>query len=120
MQGGKAIDSLERAPLAVREDDHVLLRDLVEAGFREARGRLEEVAGPLTGALLGGSLARGEGTVWRGTSRPRVLSDLDFAFVAPNASVRDRAKAVAPFVARGLERRLEEQGLAAPVGSAPS
>jgi hypothetical protein len=110
------IEGLEQAPLASRGDDHVVLRELVEAGFGEARRRLEEAAGPLEGALLGGSLARGEGTVWRGASGVRVLSDLDFAFVAKDAAARDRAKAVAPYVARGLERRLAEgHGLAGPV-----
>ncbi|MEO6462523.1 MAG: hypothetical protein ABIP29_05555 [Candidatus Eisenbacteria bacterium] len=43
--------------------------------------RLEQEAGPTLGAILGGSLARGEGTVWRDGDRVRALSDVDLAIV---------------------------------------
>ena len=77
--------------------------------------RLEEQAGPTLGAILGGSLARGEGTVWRSGARVRALSDVDLAIVFADRAGRERARAIAPHVARGLTRRLAGQGLLGPV-----
>lgn len=103
------------APLAARDDDHAFLAPLVEQAAREARMRLEEVAGPTLGAVLGGSLARGEGTVWRDGARVRALSDVDLALVFADRGAAGRARALAPAVARGLARRMREKGLVGPV-----
>ena len=77
--------------------------------------RLEEEAGPTLGAILGGSLARGEGTVWRDGDRVRALSDVDLAIVFPDRAGRERGRAIAGDVSRGLARRLFRRGLLGPV-----
>jgi len=100
---------------AVRDDDHTFLASLVEAAAREARDRLEEEAGPSLGGILGGSLARGEGTVWRDGARVRALSDLDLAIVFADPAAATKARAIAPATARGLARRLRARGLLGPV-----
>ncbi len=100
---------------APRDDDHLFLASLVEAAAREARTRLEEEAGPSLGGILGGSLARGEGTVWRDGVRVRALSDLDLAIVFAEPAAAARARAIAPATARGLARRLRARGLLGPV-----
>jgi predicted nucleotidyltransferase len=101
--------------LAARDDDHAFLAPLVDTATREARMRLEEEAGPSLGALLGGSLARGEGTVWRDGARVRALSDIDLAMVFAEPAQAARARAIAPATARGLARRLRARGLLGPV-----
>lgn len=96
---------------AVGDADHALLAGLVEAAARDTAARLEEVAGPLDGLVLAGSLARGEGTVWRGAGGPVALSDIDLAAVLPDGAARDRALKVAGPLRRGVTRRLAERGL---------
>jgi predicted nucleotidyltransferase len=99
----------------VRDEDHAFLAPLVEQAAREVRMRLEEVAGPTLGAILGGSLARGEGTVWRDGDRTRALSDVDLAIVFADRAGRERGRAIAGDVARGLVRRMTGRGLLGPV-----
>lgn len=103
------------APLAARADDHAFLAPLVEQAALGARMRLEEAAGPTLGAILGGSLSRGEGTVWRDGDRVRALSDVDLVIVFADREGRDRGRAVVADVARGLSRRLRRRGLLGPV-----
>ncbi|MEP7028802.1 MAG: nucleotidyltransferase domain-containing protein [Candidatus Eisenbacteria bacterium] len=96
---------------AAGEDDHALLAALVEAALEQTRFRLEEVAGPLEAVILGGSLARGEGTVWRGAHGPVALSDIDLAVVVRDEPARERAAQVARALRAGVNRRLAERGL---------
>ena len=96
---------------AEEDEDHALLARLVEEAAQETRFRIEEAAGTVTALVLGGSLARGEGTVWRGALGPVALSDLDLAVVLPTAGARDRAAEVAPALTSGVARRLRGQGL---------
>jgi hypothetical protein len=90
---------------AVGDDDHALLARFVEDAANETLAAL----GPLEGLVLGGSLARGEGTVWRGFGGPVALSDLDLAAVVRGKA--ERARATAPHVREGIERRLAARGL---------
>ena len=106
------IEALEASPLAARPEDHAFLAALVEEALADTSARLAEAGGPLLGVILGGSLARGEGTVWRGEGGPRALSDIDLAAVVMDEAARVRALDVAPFVARGVARRLGARGLA--------
>ena len=92
---------------AVGDDDHALLAGLVEEAASEVTARL----GPVRGLVLGGSLARGEGTVWRGAGGPLALSDIDLAAVLPDASSRDRAAGLAQAAKAGIARRLAARGL---------
>ena len=87
---------------AVGDDDHALLAGLVEGAASEALALL----GPVAGLVLGGSLARGEGTVWRGAGGPVALSDIDLAAVLPDAPARDRAAGLAQAAKAGIARRL--------------
>lgn len=102
---------MTEARFAVRDDDHAFFERLVGAALAESRFRIEEAAGPIEGAILGGSLARGEGTVWRGAQGPRALSDVDLALVLPEGPAKARAALVAPQIARGVARRLSQRGL---------
>ncbi len=97
---------------AVEEKDHALLATFVEAALEETRFRIEEAAGPVTAVILGGSLARGEGTVWRGVHGPLALSDIDLAVVVADGAARERAARIAREVRVGVSRRLGERGLA--------
>ncbi len=103
------IEALRAKPLAGNPADHSFLVERAGEIAGEARARIEEATGPLKAVLLGGSLARGEGTVWRGRGGPRVLSDIDLVFVTANEGARDRGRAIAPYVARGLTRRLPDR-----------
>ena len=92
---------------AVGDDDHALLAGLVE----EAASEVGALLGPLSGLVLGGSLARGEGTVWRGAGGPVALSDIDLAAVLPDATARVRAAGLAQAAKAGIARRLAARGL---------
>jgi len=90
---------------AVGDEADALLRSLVEIAAEETRASLPGIQG----LVLGGSLARGEGTVWPGFGGPVALSDVDLAAV-----VDDRARAARelPAVRAGIARRLAARGLA--------
>lgn len=103
--------ALALRPLARAHEDDAFLQELVGTVVEQARTRIEDAAGPVRAVVLGGSLARSEGTVWRGSGGPRVLSDVDLVFVTANEGARERARVIAPYVARGLIRRLRERGL---------
>jgi hypothetical protein len=92
---------------AVGDDDHALLAGLVE----EAASEVTALLGPVQGLVLGGSLARGEGTVWRGAGGPQALSDIDLAAVLPDRASRERAATVAQAARVGIARRLLARGL---------
>jgi hypothetical protein len=92
---------------AVGDDDHALLAGLVF----EAASEVEALLGPVLGLVLGGSLARGEGTVWRGIGDPVALSDIDLAAILPDAGARDRAAGLAQAAKAGIARRLLARGL---------
>ena len=92
---------------ASRDDDHAFLERLVEQAAAETAASI----GDGVGLVLGGSLARGEGTVWRGFGGPAALSDIDLAAVLPNAEARDRAAAKAFAVRAGIAARLAAAGL---------
>ena len=96
---------------AASGDDHEFLAALVAVALAETKFRIEEAAGPLKAVILGGSLARGEGTVWRGAHGPLALSDVDFAVVVEDAAARARAERVVRDVRVGVTRRLAERGL---------
>jgi hypothetical protein len=105
------IEALSTRPLAGTAQDHAFLAERIEDAARDVWARGKEAAGEPLGLLLVGSLARGEGTVWRGAAGPVALSDVDLALVLPDEAARGRAAAVAPALARGLAHRLLEHGV---------
>jgi hypothetical protein len=105
------IEALSTRPLAATAQDHAFLAERIEDAARDVWARGTEAAGEPLGLLLVGSLARGEGTVWRGVAGPVALSDVDLALVLPDEAARARAAAVAPALARGLAHRLLEHGV---------
>lgn len=104
------IEALEAQPLAATAADHAFLAARVEDVVHHVRARVREACGEPLGLLLVGSLARGEGTVWRGAGGPLALSDVDLALVLPDEATRARAVAIAPSLAAGLRARLVERG----------
>jgi len=105
------LEALSTRPLAATAQDHAFLAERIEDAARDVWERGREAAGEPLGLLLVGSLARGEGTVWRGAAGPFALSDVDFALVLPDEAARGRAAAVAPALARALAHRLHERGV---------
>ena len=104
-----------RATCAVDPADSAYLEGLVDEAVADLEARLGPPAGGLLGVILAGSLARGEGTVWRGAAGPRALSDLDLAAVVADEATRVRLAPLAASCARGLARRLRARGLVAAV-----
>jgi predicted nucleotidyltransferase len=105
------IERLATRRLSASDPDDAFLAEGVADAAADLVAALERAAGAPVELMLTGSLARGEGTVWRGEGGPVALSDIDFAAVLPDESAHARAARVAPALTRALARRLGERGL---------